>query len=435
MRSPTTALVLIILLSACTPEADTPTSVSSTPPPDRALFGTAPGSSGYLLDSIYTVSFEATSGSDSVTQTEETAVENALDNLALVFDTANFGMPEFNIVYSGTGDIRIKFDGADPDVYYCGAGGNRVITLYRHPDSASACAPNQGGQLTSKLTGLILHELGEDIGTAPLVNEYLVSTDLTYGKCVWAHYDYDKDSGYPSQTCEWDDQYSYALFELRPLPPEDSAFYENPLITRVDLTASHSTILPNDTVTFTANLKEWDGDSLTTGASALKKWTMDGGSWESTHGSTDTAVDVRGLAANDNIIVTVLVDDSLGYAIWPWPETSDTVLVLPPTPTDVTLPDSLVLTDDDENTLYQDITAVTTPTDPDEWYDYDWSSSNQNVARVIGWGSTATVEGYSAGTAIVTVEVEDTVSDTTIVVVECGTKWNPSCIQYGPSPM
>ena len=96
---------------------------------------------------------------------------------------------------------------------------------------------------------------------------------------------------------------------------------------------------------------------------------------------------------------------------------------------------SLVLTDDDENTLYQDITAVTTPTDPDEWYDYDWSSSNQNVARVIGWGSTATVEGYSAGTAIVTVEVEDTVSDTTIVVVECGTKWNPSCIQYGPSPM
>ena len=435
MRSPTTALVLLILLSACTPDADTPTNVSSTPPPDRPLFGTAPGSSAYELNEEYTVSFGATSDSALVTQTEETAVEDALDSLAVVFNNGNSGMPEFSVVYSGTGDIHIQFDGDDPDEFYCGAGSNSVVTLTRRPSPSADCGSGHGGQLTRKLKGLILHELGEVIQTVGLANKWLESTDLTYEKCVWAHFTHDTTSGFPSQTCRWDDQFSYALFELRPLPPGDSAFYDNNLIINVDLTASHSTILRDSTVTFTANLWEWDGADSTSGASALKTWSKEGGSYMSSHDSTDMSVIVKAGAYDDAIIVTVLVDDSEGYAIWPWPEAVDTVVVLDPMPTAVTLPDSLVLTDDDENTLYQDITAVTTPADPDELYDYDWSSSNQNVARVIGWGSTATVEGYSAGTAIVTVEVGDTVSDTTIVVVECGTKWNPSCIQYGPSPM
>ena len=108
---------------------------------------------------------------------------------------------------------------------------------------------------------------------------------------------------------------------------------------------------------------------------------------------------------------------------------------LEPTPTSVSLPDSLVLTDESASTLYQDLTAVTTPADPDELYDYDWTISNTNVAHIVGGGSTVTVEGYSAGTALVIVEVEDLRKDTTVVKVECGTKRNPSCIQYGPSPM
>ena len=119
----------------------------------------------------------------------------------------------------------------------------------------------------------------------------------------------------------------------------------------------------------------------------------------------------------------------------PWPVAVDTVFVIAPTPTSVSLPDSLALTDEGASTLYQDLTAVTTPNDPDDWYNYDWTISNTNVAHIVGGGPTVTIEGYSRGTALVIVEVDDTVSDTTTVVVDCGTKRNSSCIQYRPIPM
>ena len=78
---------------------------------------------------------------------------------------------------------------------------------------------------------------------------------------------------------------------------------------------------------------------------------------------------------------------------------------------------------------------MTTPADPNGFYDYDWTISNTNIAHIVGSGRTVTIEGYSDGTALLIVEVEDLRKDTTLVVVECGTKRNPSCIQYGPSPM
>ena len=160
------------------------------------LFGIAPGGSGYLLDSTYTVSFAATTGSDAVTQTEKTAIENAFDSLDDLFANTNEGLPEFDVIYSGTGDIRVEFDGDDPDEYYCGGATGGVISLTRFPSSATDCG-GSGGQLTSELTGLILHEFGEELGAVPLADVDLDSLDLTYEKCVWPHYSYDKNSGYP----------------------------------------------------------------------------------------------------------------------------------------------------------------------------------------------------------------------------------------------
>lgn len=439
MRSRAAALSLLILASACTPDADTPTSVSPTDPPerpDRALFDTGPGSSPFVLDSSYTVSFHAATGSDPVSQTEKTAVEDAFDSLDDLLDNSNDGLPEFDVIYTGTGDIQVEFDGDDdPDEYYCGGvSGISKISLTRFPSTATDCG-SAGGQLTSQLTGLILHEFGHLLGTNGLdSNADLDSLDLTYEKCVWPHYSYDKDSGYPSQLCEWDEQLVYALYEVRPEPPED--FYENSLIVDVALAASSSTIIRYDTVTFTASLTQWNGTYSSSVDSAWVNWTKgDDGSYVSPHDSTDMSVMVTGLLYDEDIIMTVRVDDSWGYVIWPWPEATDTVPVLNPTPTAVSLPDSLVLTDDSASTLYQDLTAVSTPADPDGWYDYDWTITNSNIAHIVGGGSTVTIEGYSAGTALAIVEVEESVSDTTIVVVECGTKRNPSCIQYGPSPM
>ena len=433
MRSPTTALVLLILASACTPDADTPTSVSPSPPPDRALFRPSPGESDYLFDSYYDVSFDTTSGSAAVTQAEQAAVEEAFDSLAIFFSNANEELPEFDVVYGQTGDIQIKFDGNDPDAYYCGAGGGGEITLTRRPFSATDCGVGHSGQLTSQLTGLIMHEFGEELGVVSLADVDLVSTDFLYEKCVWPHYSSDKDSGYPSQLCWWDEQWVYALYELRPVPPED--FYENSLIVDVDVTASKSTMFRDSTVTFTASLTQWNGNYQSSAAAALKTWWKSAGSWESAPDDTAMSVVASPGEVADTLIVGAIVDDSLGYAIWPWPEAEDTVLVVLPPPTSVTLPDSLELTDDSDSTLYRDLEAVTTPADPNELYDYEWTISNTNIAHIVGSGRTVTIEGYSRGTAIVIVEVEDTVSDTTTVVVDCGTKWNPSCIQYGPSPM
>ena len=111
MCSRTAVLSLLILTSACAPDADTPTGIPPTTPPERVLFGITPGGSEYLLNSTYTVSFDATTGSDAVTQTEETAVEDAFDSLDDLFDNSNEGLPEFDVIYSGTGDIQIEFDG------------------------------------------------------------------------------------------------------------------------------------------------------------------------------------------------------------------------------------------------------------------------------------------------------------------------------------
>jgi hypothetical protein len=434
VRSRAAALSLLILTSACTPDADTPTSVSPTDPPerpDRVLFDITPGGSAYVLDSSYTVSFHATTGSDSVTQTEESAVEDAFDSLDDLFDNSNEGLPEFDVIYTGTGDIQVEFDGDDPDDYYCGGATGGVISLTRFPSSATDCG-SSGGQLTSELTGLILHEFGEELGAVPLANVDLEPLDLTYEKCVWPHYSYDKDSGYPSQLCRWDKQWVYALYEVRPVLPDD--FYENPLIVDVALSAAMSTVFRQDTVRFTASLTQWDGDSISSADSAMKTWTKDGGSYVTPYDSTVMSVVLQAGATDDTLALTVVVDDTM-KAILPWPEATATVAVLDSTPTAVSLPDSLVLTDDSASTLYQDLTAVTTPADPEEKYDYDWTISNTNIAHIVGGGRTVTIEGYSDGTALVIVEVEDLRTDTTIVVVECGTKRNPACIQYAPSPM
>ncbi|MCL7926206.1 MAG: hypothetical protein M8860_03050 [marine benthic group bacterium] len=432
MRSATTALAVLILLSACTPDADPPTSVTTTPPPDRVTFTMVPSGSTYLLDSTYTVSIDATSGSDPVTQAEETAVEQAFDSLAVLFDHANDGLPEFSVVYGQTGDIQVMFDGDDSDEYYCGGASGGVITLERFSSSATDCGTS-GGQLTSKLAGLVMHEFGEEVGAVPLANVNLDTTDLTYLKCIWPHYSYNKNSGYPSQLCRWDEQWVYALFELRPSPPTD--FYENSLIVNVALTASGANVLRYDTVTFTASLTQWNGVYESSADEALKTWWKDGGMYVSPAHGDSMYVDVKAGASDETLVVRVTVDDSTGYAVWPWGQASDTVLVTDPVPTSVTLPDSLVLTDDNDSTLYQDLTAVTTPADPNGLYDYDWTIGNTNIARIVGGGRTVTIEGYSAGTTTVIVEVEETVSDTTTVVVDCGTKRNPSCIQYGPIPM
>ena len=101
--------------------------------------------------------------------------------------------------------------------------------------------------------------------------------------------------------------------------------------------------------------------------------------------------------------------------------------------TSVTLsPSSLLLTDVHEDSLYQGMSAITSPVSGTS---HVWSSSNENVARVISWGDSATVEGYSTGTALILVLVDGAVTDTATVTVQCGTKQNPSCIQYGPDPM
>ncbi len=231
--------------------------------------------------------------------------------------------------------------------------------------------------------------------------------------------------------CTWDEQVLFWAFNLRSNWPD----FEKPMVTGVSLSASEDPVTQGETVTFTLTATEDLGSWASGSAGSVPKtWSISGaGSFSPTPGSSSDSAAVRTSAALG--LGTVIVDVDLlpdSVVIWPEPEAADTVTVTTAV-TSVTLsPSSLLLTDVHEDSLYQTIAATTSPVSGTS---YAWSSSNENVARVIGWGDSATVEGYYTGTTLISVLVDGEMPDTATITVQCGTKRNPSCIQYGPNSM
>ena len=440
MHSRITALVFVILLAACSETVDMPT---SPPPTDVPLFsvggtnctsGTARGSEYFKCGRTHNVYYligDPIGSSSSI----QTAVGDAIDSWGEVLSNSNHNLPaltwagELNsaeVAADTLTAIEIKYDTTGSGSYWCGKNPGTIITIKKTDAQSTDCWG--AAQATDNLVGLIMHEVTHSF----LDSKPVDSSDPTYEECQFTHYTYESPShGHPSSVCSWDEQLLFNIFELRSTQPN----FKKPMVTGVTLSASDDSVTQGDSLTFTVTATE-DRGSWTSGSAGSfpKTWSLSGaGAFSPTPGSSSSSATVATGSSHGLGTVTVEVDvlpDSV--VIWPEPEAADSVTVITAV-TSVTLnPSSLLLTDVHADSLYKDIATATSPVSGTY---FAWSSSNESVARVIGWGDSATVEGYSTGIAQISVLVDDAVSDTATVTVQCGTKQNPSCIQFGPSPM
>jgi len=437
VRSLTAALSLLILMSACAPDADMPTGPQTTDAPlfsvggEDCTSGTTRGRELFKCGRTHKVYFLSGDplGLDLDVKDD---VEVAIDNWGQVLSNSNYNLPE--LIWAGGLDsaevaadtltaIEIQYDTTKAGSYWCGNNPGAVITIQNTDTNSTGCG---NGQATNNLVGLIMHEVTH----AFVVNPKPVDdTDPTYEECQFTHYTYESPShGHPSSVCTWDEQFLFEMFDLRGTAPD----FEKPMVTGVTLSASDDPVTQGDTVTFTlaatVDLGSW---SSGTAGSFPKAWSVSGaGTFSPTPGSGSSSATV----VTDSLgTVTVEVGVQAGsVVIWPEPEAAETATVTTAVTSVSLSPSSLLLTDVHPDSLYKDISATTSPVPGTS---FDWSSSNENVARVLNWGDSATVEGYTTGTAQISVLVDGAVSDTATVTVQCGTKQNPSCIQYGPDPM
>jgi len=438
VRSRITALILLILLTACSETGDMPTSPQTS---DAPLFSVGGGSCssgttrGRMLfkcgrtHNVYFLSGDPLGLNTDVLDD----VEDAIDNWGQVLSDSNHNLPALTWAGGFTaGDvaaetltaIQVTYDTGGNGSYWCGNNPGKLITIKQTDSTGTGCWSTHA-QATTNLVGLVMHEVTHAFVDSKGVDD----TDPTYEECQFTHYDYESPShGHPSSVCTWDEQFLFEMFDLRSTVPD----FSKPMVTGVTLSASEGSVTQGDTVTFTVTATEdlgyWTSGSA---GSFPKDWSVTGASsFSPTPGSYSDSATV----ATDSLgTVTVEVDllpDAV--VVWPEPEATDTVTVTTAV-TSVTLdPASLLLTDVHEDSLYRGIAATTSPVSGTS---YAWSSSNENVARVLSWGDTATVEGYSTGTTLISVLVDGEEADTATVTVQCGTKSNPSCIQYGPDPM
>jgi len=357
----------------------------------------------------------------------------AIDNWGQVLSDSNHNLPaltwaggftEQDVAADTLTAIEITYDTNGNGSYWCGWNPGTTITIKNTDSNSTGCGGS--GQATDNLVGLIMHEVTHAFVVS---SKEVDDTDPTYEECQFTHYDYESPShGQPSSVCTWDEQFLFEMFDLRSTVPN----FSKPMVTGVTLSASEGSVTQGDTVTFTVTATEdlgyWTSGSA---GSFPKDWSVTGaGSFSPTPGSYSDSATVE----TDSLgTVTVEVDlEQDSVVVWPEPEATDTVTVTTAVTSVSLSPSSLLLTDVHEDSLYQGIAATTSPVSGTI---YAWSSSNQNVARVLNWGDTATVEGYSTGTTLISVLVDGDEADTATVTVQCGTKSNPSCIQYGPNPM
>lgn len=440
MRSRITALILLTLLAACSETVDMPTTPQTSDAPlfsvggTNCTSGTIGGRESFKCGRTHNVYFLS---GDPLGQDLDALddVEDAIDNWGEVLSDSNHHLPALtwaggyssaDVAAESLTAIEVTYDTTGTGSYWCGDNSGKIITI-QNTDSTSVGCSN--GQATDNLVGLVMHEVTHSF----VVNSKPVDdTDPTYEECQFTHYTYESPShGHPSSVCTWDEQFLFEMFGLRSTEPN----FSKPMVTGVTLSASEDSVRQGDDVIFTITATE-DLGSWSSGSAGTfpKDWIVSGaGAFSPAPGSGSSSATVATDSSYGLGTVTVKVElVANSVVIWPEPEAADTVTVTTAV-TSVTLdPASLLLTDVHADSLYQGIAATTSPVSGTS---YAWSSSNENVARVISWGDTATVEGYSTGTTLISVLVDGEEADTATVTVQCGTKSNPSCIQYGPNPM
>ena len=434
MRSRITVLVLLTLPVACT-NADMPTRPAEAEIPlfssgvQTCANGTGVGKVPLECGRTHEV-FYNYGDPIGLNPTALAAANQAILNWRKVFSDSIHNLPEIEWAYSrdsaamqGEKAIQIRLDVSGSGAYWCGWTPGTVITIKETDALATGCV---NGQATNNLVGLVMHEFTHVVAPAKDVT----ASDPTYETCQFTHYTYASPThGHPDELCEWDRQYVFYLYGLRTSQPD----FFNPMIIGASLSANVDSVTVGDSVQFTIAAVE-DLGSWTSGSAGSfpKTWTVEppgAGTFNPTPGEYSDAATVTALGLGALAVEVGLKPDA--NVSWPEPSVTRSVFVSTAVTSVTVSPASLTLTDDDWTTLYQDLTAVTSPTTGG---DYDWSSSDESVARVIGWGSTATVEGYASGIARVSVVGDGAVSDTATITVRCGTKSNPACVQFRPVP-